>query len=208
MTSAWPIRLFLSAVRRLRPYLGWVVLLICLLLAMMPALAVDAHEWIRVRRIQTGLTLAGPLAVLTFWLLAGWKRPAGQPRRAVPVGVVDRFVSLLRFLGALYCFSAIGLLVLEPALSALAAGYQSTLWQTLHERRLVGLPHRVRPNFCSFFDRYAIWWQGIQGGGAVQDDLVFAGMAGPDVLVPGPVDRVDGPTRNVWSGRRPCPCSG
>ncbi len=43
---------------------------------------------------------------------------------------------------------------------------------------MAGLSGQSTTEFLRFFERYAIWWTGIQGGGAVQDDLVFAGMAG------------------------------
>ncbi len=40
------------------------------------------------------------------------------------------------------------------------------------------LGQQVTTDFLRLFDRYAIWWTGIQAGGAAQDDLVFAGMVG------------------------------
>jgi hypothetical protein len=174
--SPWYMRFARTTIRRLRPHFGWIVLLVLLMLTAMPALAVGVHEWISVRRMQNGLTLVGPLAILTFWLIAGWKRPRWNSVK-VNKRWQGHFIAFLRFLGAVLLFSTIGLAVLSqlflrwlPTLADIRQAAATGGW--------VDLGQQVSVDFLRLFDRYAIWWTGIQAGGAAQDDLVLAGLVG------------------------------
>ena len=67
-----------------RPHLGWAALLLCMVLAMLPAALVWENGWLRGGPLMMRLYMAGPLAVLCVWIVGGWRRPATWGRRVVP----------------------------------------------------------------------------------------------------------------------------
>ncbi|MFN3333889.1 MAG: hypothetical protein ACK47M_15380, partial [Caldilinea sp.] len=73
--SHWFVRSVRWAGERWRPYLGWIVLALCLMLAMLPAALLWENRWLRSGALIGRLYLAGPLAIMIFWLVAGWRRP-------------------------------------------------------------------------------------------------------------------------------------
>ena len=161
----WTLRLFHWGRHRLRPYLGWLVFAVCLLLAAMPGFAVGVHRWVRADRLATGLNLIGPMAVASTWMLLGWRRPT------MPKMTWWRAALLLLLL------TGIGLLLMTqlylrwiPGPLTVVRSAQSGTWFSLLSD--------VQADFSRLAIRYGLWWQGVQGRGATQDDLIFAGFAG------------------------------
>ena len=154
------VRLFVAAERTARPYLGWGVLVTCMALSMVPAMALHENRWLALGPLQFGVDAAGPLAVATIWLLWGWRKPSA-PR-----------------LHALYVTAA--LLVGVAVISQLLLGWLPTpiaLWQAAFNRSWTSLGVSIVHEWVDVAARAMLWWQGVQMGGAAQDNLVFALIA-------------------------------
>ncbi len=161
----WLVRLYLRLIRRFRPDLGWAVLVTLCLLAILPGQAIDIHDWIRVQRLQNMLVVAGPLAALTGWLLLGWRhwRPSNR--------------SWWRLLLLFLVSELIGLAVLSQLFIRWIPGIVETV-RSLARGTYFALWSDALAKLLASGTRYSLWWQGVQGGGAAQDDLVFAGLVG------------------------------
>jgi hypothetical protein len=140
-------------------------LLIALALASLPTLALGENRAEELRRIQAGIDLVGPLAVLTTWCWLGWWQPfglVGRPwrRLAIAVGLL-----------------ATAILVLSQVL----AGWLPTageLWRTALGNQWLALGQQIMGDWSVLITRFGLWWQGVQSGGATQDNLIFAVFAG------------------------------
>ncbi len=148
-----------------RPYLGWPVLLISLALVALPTMALGENRVEELRRIQAGIDWVGPLAVLTTWAWLGWWQPwalRGHPWRRL--GIV------------------LGMLVTAiVVLSQVLAGWLPTLddlWRTLVGNQWLALGQQIIGDWAVVITRFGLWWQGVQSGGATQDNLIFAIFAG------------------------------
>ena len=152
---------------RFRPHLGWGVLLGCLLLAMLPASAVRINDWVDLGRDQVTLEIIGPLGVLFVWWIMGWRTPRLAARYAA-----------LRAVAALLATALAGALLLSQMLLGWIPGPSAILRAALFDRSLVGLWQQVVTEWASAGSRLALWWGGVTAGGATQDNLIFAGIAG------------------------------
>ncbi|MEZ4715817.1 MAG: hypothetical protein R2851_06980 [Caldilineaceae bacterium] len=163
--SHWALRQGRRLVDRRRPYLGWLVLVLTMLIATLPALALDVHDWLRAARLSGAVRTVGPVAVLVMWLALGWRRPRDVRWRW--------WQTLLLYAGLML----LGALLLSqlflrwiPGPAALVAAARTDGWPALTER--------IAAQWTAFGARYVLWWQGVQAGGAAQDDVIFAGGAG------------------------------
>ena len=152
---------------RWRPHLGWAVLLSCAVLAMLPAVTLRANGWVDLRRDQNALEASVALAVLTVWWLMGWRRP--RPPARYPA---------LRMAAGIVAVALIGLVVLSQLLLGWIPGPIAIFRAALLERSLSGVGRQIVEGWASAAGRLALWWGGVEGGGASQDNLVFAGLAG------------------------------
>ncbi|HXF62253.1 MAG TPA: transglutaminase domain-containing protein [Caldilineaceae bacterium] len=179
----WPLRLYRWLVHQWRPYLGWGVFLTCMALAALPATALRVNDWLNLGGAQMVLELTGPLAVAVVWALWGWRRErssftaeAQRTQRPASSGLRvprDFAVTLFRWLL---------LLVLGPlVVSQLLIGWMpgpATLWQAAVTRNGYLVVSQVSAEWSAFIVRVALWWGGVQAGGAAQDNLVFGATGG------------------------------
>jgi transglutaminase-like putative cysteine protease len=110
------------------------------------------------------LYLAGSLAVLLVWLMAGWRQPFAGGRRFIRIAAQ----SLLLFTLSALIISQL-LVMWLPGASAIGRALRGGGWAEL-----------VTPATEAFVQvgvRYALWWQGVQNNTAGRDDLVFFGFA-------------------------------
>lgn len=160
------VRVLRRMERWLRPALGWIVLITCLVLAWLPGEAAQRNEWLVLR--ETGATVEpiGPLAVLTVWLLWGWRRNRASLRRGKVPGLLRAL--LLTLVGVLVLTQALVRWLPGPALvvSAIRVGNPSILWD------------RATTLLAGLGVSLLRWGRGVLAGGAAQDDLVFAAVAG------------------------------
>jgi transglutaminase-like putative cysteine protease len=160
----WAVRSVRWLVERFRPDGGWLVLIVCLWLAALPALALGENRLEELRRIQVGLDLIGPLAVFATWVWLGWQR-SGQRR--------GRFSTLLLILALVLT----GVLVLSQALVGWLPSARD-LVVAIRTNGWLALGQQMVADWNVMVTRFALWWQGVRTGGAAQDNLVFAAMAG------------------------------
>lgn len=166
--SHWFVRCLRWAGERWRPHLGWIVLAFCLMLAMLPAALLWENRWLRSGALIGRLHLAGPLAVVIFWLIAGWRRPYIGRRRSLRI--VMQGVALLA-LSALAISQLLAGWLPGPALIGQAA--VTGAWNSLSLHIIESLQQ--------VSVRYMLWWQGVQNNTAGRDDLVLFGFALPIV---------------------------
>jgi len=166
---------YLRAVRqiesRLRPYMGWAVLFSCAVLAMLPAATLRANRWVDLGRDQIALEAIGPLAVLTVWWLMGWRRPRSPSRHRA-------FRNPLGAAAAVLAVAMIGVVVLSQLLLGWIPGPIAVARAVFFERSLAGVGEQVVEEWTSAAGRLDLWWGGVEAGGASQDNLVFAALAG------------------------------
>lgn len=163
-TPHWAIRAYRWVVMRYRPHLGWLVFLATFCLAWLPAMALGDNRVEELRRIQASVDLVGPAAVLTTWLLLGWRTPRKRQTIFTALATI-----LLLFL--------VGLVIVSQALVSWFPTI-GILWQTLLSGAWVALFQGVILDWQQLFTRFVLWWQGVQGGGAAHDNLIFATVAG------------------------------
>ncbi|MFO7631542.1 MAG: hypothetical protein R6W76_03325, partial [Caldilinea sp.] len=162
--SMWLLRVLRWMGRSWRPYLGWTVLVTCLLLAMLPAALLWENRWLRSAPLILRLYLAGPLAIVMVWLVGGWRRPLVGRRKVVRVAIQS---VLLVFLSVM-------------AISQLIVGWMPgpvMLWQAAVTGAWSTLALHAVDAVQGVVIRYALWWQGVQNNTAGRDDLVFFGFA-------------------------------
>ena len=158
--TPWSVRLFFAAERTARPHLGWGVILTCMGLSALPAVALRENRWLTLGPLQSGVDVAGPLAVAAIWLLWGWRKP-----RATRLG----FLSVVA-----------GLLIGAVAISQMLLGWlpgPAALWRAAYNRSWADLGADIAREWADAGARAMLWWQGVQMGGAAQDNLVFAVIA-------------------------------
>ncbi len=149
-----------------RPHLGWLVLALCMLLASLPALALGENRVAELRRIQAAIDLVGPSAVLATWLILGWRKPRLFTQwRVLQLCLVGLLLLLT------------GLVILSQALIRWLPG-PAELWSTLLTGQWSALGLGVIVDWVQLGTRFSLWWQGVRTGGAAQDNLIFAALAG------------------------------
>ena len=187
------VRLFNFAVERYRPPLGWAVLATGLLLALLPSLAIREAKWIDLRRVQVILEWVTVISLLSGWwlvsLLRDWTahaRPGTVNRReraqsAASSNPQERLLDLGRYLGFLLCFLlwiGLGLITITQVLVHWIPG-PLDLWRAAKANDWLALTAGVEADVSSLIWRYTDWVQGVQAGGAYQDDFVFLSFSEP-----------------------------
>lgn len=149
-----------------RPHLGWLVLGVCLLLAALPAQGLGDNRVAELRRMQAGVDSIGPAAVLVTWLLLGWRKPQWLTRwRLLNVTLL-----ILLFLLAGIVILSQGLIRWLPGIGELLTTLMTGRWPALGQQMVT--------DWVDLGTRFGLWWQGVQAGGAAQDNLIFAALAG------------------------------
>lgn len=166
----WIVRVALWLVRAWRPYLGWLVAAVCMMLAVLPALLVAENGWLRGSAAQARLLALGPLAVAAAWLVGGWRQP-WQWRTAFRRRVFWRRVLQV---GA---FLVLGLVAVSQAFGEWLPT-PGALWQAVTSGDWGALGQSILAAWSAWAARYALWAQGVQANSAARDDLVLAGVAG------------------------------
>lgn len=156
------LRILYWLMDRFRPYLGWLVLAVCMALAALPARGLSENRVAELARIQAGVDWVGPLAVLVTWLLLGWRRPRPLTHR--------RFFQ--RLLAGVLLLVA-GLVILSQTLIHWLPSIDQ-LWATLITRSWGALSWQILSDWTGLGTRFSLWWQGVRAGGAAQDNLIFA----------------------------------
>ena len=134
------------------------------MLAMLPAALLWENRWLRSGELIGRLYMAGPLAILIFWFVAGWRRPRSGGSRVVRI--VMRGGALL----------ALSVLFLSQLLAGWLPG-PSLVWQAAITGAWSNLSLHAVESLQRVGVRYALWWQGVQNNTAGRDDLVLFGFA-------------------------------
>lgn len=161
----WHVRAAVWLEYRFRPYLGWGVLFILALLAVLPSATLRVNEWVRLGSDQAVLEIIGPLSVVTVWLVAGWKRPRRSGRHRFLNAVVMAGLSLF-----------IGLAVLSQAVAGWVPGIGEAV-RGVGSGGLPALAADAAADWSRLGARFAFWWAGVETGTAIQDNLVFLAVA-------------------------------
>jgi transglutaminase-like putative cysteine protease len=149
-----------------RPYLGWAILLLTILVALLPAYALRVNHWLALGRSQLSLELVGPLGVLAVWFLMGWR----QPRRL-------RWPPVVKTGLAIVVLVVLGAVLLSHMMTGWLPGVVE-LGRALINLDAADVVNGMASDLIHLNTRYALWWQGVLAGGAGQDNLVFVGFAG------------------------------
>jgi transglutaminase-like putative cysteine protease len=156
-SSPWLLRVAMAAESWARPMWGWGVLLACMLISLLPAVALRANRWLVLGSFQQILEMVGPLAVITVWALWGWRRQERQ-----------RFGWL-----AALATVVLGAVVVSQLLLGWLPGL-STLWQAVQSGDLMLPIRQSSAEWTQAVTRFTLWAAGVATGGAAQDNLVFA----------------------------------
>lgn len=164
--APWWMRSIRAVERALRPALGWLVLFCCVLLAWLPGEAAFRNEWLTVREMGPSVEPLGPLAVLLVWLLWGWRREQ-IPRRPGWKRNLWHFVLL----------TLCGFVAITQALVGWIPG-PGTLRRTIGSGAWAEMLLEMGNELARLALRLVRWTQGVIAGGATQDDVVVAAVAG------------------------------
>ena len=165
----WHLRTLVWLELRIRPYLGWAVLLILVLLAFLPATTLRVNRWVALGSDQGLLEMIGPLAVITVWFAAGWRRPR--------ITVRHRLLHAVAVIGTVL---VVGLVVITQALTGWIPGPGATV-RAVIASSLPALVADVGADWSRLGARFAFWWTGVTDGSATQDNLIFLSLAGAAV---------------------------
>ncbi len=162
----WLWRLALRILDRFRPDGGWLVLITCLVLAALPAMALGENRIADLRRIQVGLDLVGPLAVLATWFWLGWRRLSPSTKRPWLRGCWQALAILLT-----------GVVILSEVLVGWIPAV-GEVWNAALTNQWAALGQAMLNDWAVMTTRFALWWSAVRSGGAGQDNLIFAAVAG------------------------------
>lgn len=165
LRTEWVVRASVWIYTAWRPYLGWLVLGLCMALAALPALLMVENGWLRSQPLQVRLYLVGPLAVIAGWSVGGWREPLpGRPAWA------RRSLQVL-------AYGLLGLAILGQVLGEWIPG-PGALSQAAATGQWAALGDQSWGAWTTLIGRYALWLQGVEQNSAARDDLVLAGIAG------------------------------
>ena len=185
-------RLLQTAAERYRPPLGWAVFAGGLLLALLPSLAIREANWIDLRRVRVILEWVPVFGLLSGWwlvnILRGWSacaclNSAGPRNRigaAASSSARNRLLRHALHLGYLLAFAlwiGLGLIAVSQVLVHWIPG-PFDLWRAVGADDLPAIAFGVEADLSSLIWRYNDWLQGVQAGGAYQDDFVFLSLFG------------------------------
>lgn len=185
-------RLLRRAAQRFRPPLGWSVFAVTLLLTVLPSLAIREARWLDLRRIQVVLEWVPVISLLAGWwlvnLLRGWSarrlsespQPPNRSHRAASQRFRVRLGSTLFLLGCLAGFllwTALGIATVSQVLVHWIPG-PIDMWRAVAASDPLSLATGARADLSALVWRYSDWLQGVQSGGAYQDDFVFLSFFG------------------------------
>ena len=156
------IRLFWAAVQRFRPPLGWAVLGGTLFLMLLPAIAIREAQWIDLRRVRVDLEWVGVLSLLFGWWTVSRVQVWGMTSNRLRLG----------WGFGLLLWSGLGTVTISQVLVHWLPG-PLDLWRAAMADDLFSLISGMEADLSSLLWRYEDWLQGVQGGGAYQDDFVF-----------------------------------
>jgi hypothetical protein len=165
------MRLTRTLVETLRPYLGWLVLLASMAVTIFPAVGLRMIGRRGLPVSQYNLEIIAPLAVLLAWLILGWRRPRlDAPRTRWWAQVAQALLATLLHL-------CIGALVLTQLVQRWLPTPQ-LLWEAARQNEWPRVGEGIVADLGRLGERYALWWTGVQTGGAAQDNLVLLGLVG------------------------------
>lgn len=158
------VRLLIWAVNKLRPELGWIVFLLGLLLMLLPGVAIHQARWVNLDRMGITVAWVGPVAVATTWLLMRWTRPLARR----PAAWVRATAVIVWIVGIVVA----GMIAISQTMVHWIPGF-ARLWQAAVDRTWFQLAGEIADVFVGLGQRLVWWWQGVEAGGAAQDNLVF-----------------------------------
>lgn len=186
------VRLLLAVAGRFRPSLGWMVWVIGLMIALLPALAIREAEWIDLGRVRVNLEWVCIFSLWSAWWLVarlrGWSARilprSDGPRTeedSISLSPVRRRLQMLAVfitygLGFLL-WTCLGILILSQVLVHWIPG-PVDLWRAANANDLLALVEGVAIELDGLVLRYTDWARGVQAGGAYQDDFVFLTLFG------------------------------
>ena len=186
------LRLFLAAAERYRPPLGWMALVIGLVLALLPAIAIREAAWIDLSRVRVNLEWVVFFSLVSGWWLVsrlrGWatrirRRPERQQTESSGPSTLRRHSRIPGLVFWTVCgvgflaWVSLGVLTISQVLVHWIPG-PVDLWRTIRANDLLALTEGVEAELDSLVWRYTDWAEGVQGGGAYQDDFVFLSFFG------------------------------
>lgn len=170
--SSRAVKLWYWLNNRAAPVFGWPVFLITMLIAWLPSRAADVNEWLVLGDYGGNIGFMGPGSVLLTWILLGWRRT-----RSPAAGRWARIFQVTAYL-------IVSLLVGTVLLTQLLVGWipgPIRLFQVFFTGNYSSLVAVSSTELFNLIGRVTRWWAGVAAGGATQDDLVFAGIAGAAV---------------------------
>lgn len=170
--SSRAVKLWYWLNNRAAPVFGWPVFLITMLIAWLPSRAADVNEWLVLGDYGGNMGFMGPGSVLLTWILLGWRRT-----RSPAAGRWARIFQVTAYL-------IVSLLVGTVLLTQLLVGWipgPIRLFQVFFTGNYSSLVAVSSTELFNLIGRVTRWWAGVAAGGATQDDLVFAGIAGAAV---------------------------
>jgi transglutaminase-like putative cysteine protease len=151
-------------VRRFRPYLGWVAFLGALILVLLPAAALRSVGWVNIGRSGVVPEWAVVIGMLVTWpLLARWGRWTGSMPRGGRILLGITLFLLWLLLGVLTLSQILFHWLPSPL----------RLWRVATTGDWGALGADILGDWATYGWRLQQWWTGIQGSGAIQDDLIF-----------------------------------
>jgi transglutaminase-like putative cysteine protease len=170
-TGHWLVRLTLTLVETLRPYLGWLVLLGSMAVTIFPAVGLRMIGRQGLPVSQYNLEIIAPVAVLFTWLIFGWRRRRLDAPRA------HWWVQAAQTLLATLLHLAAGALVLTQLVQRWLPTPR-LLWEAARQHAWPQVGEGIVADLGRLGERYTLWWTGVQTGGAAQDNLVLLGLVG------------------------------
>lgn len=170
--SSRAVKLWYWLNNRAAPVFGWPVFLITMLIAWLPSRAADVNEWLVLGDYGGNIGFMGPGSVLLTWILLGWRRTKSP--------AAGRWARIFQVTAYLIVSLLVGTVLLTQLLVGWIPG-PIRLFQVFFTGNYSSLVAVSSTELFNLIGRVTRWWAGVAAGGATQDDLVFAGIAGAAV---------------------------